>query len=207
MSQTSAKSWVIAAVACALVLGGAMLAIEGANPAGVGAAVRWTGRLAFAFFWPSYVGGALTTLFGDRFQPLKRRGRSLGLAFAAVIAVHLGLVTWLCWIGEAPPLATFIIFWTAAVWVFALAAASIRHVSRAVGPAGWWVLRNIGMTYIALAFAFDFLRPQHPLTTVKIVEYLPFAALSLLGPLLKAVAWIGHALQKTDSHQLNARVK
>lgn len=204
---TGARSWIIAAVASALALAGAMLAVKGANQAGVGAAVLWTGRLAFAFFWPSYVGGALTTLFGDRFLPLRQRGRSLGLAFAAVIAVHLSLVAWLCWIGGAPPLATFIIFGTAAVWVFALAVTSIKRVSRAVGPAGWWVLRNIGMNYIALAFASDFLRLQHPLTLVRIAEYAPFAALSVLGPLLRVLAWLSHALQGAGSGQLDARAK
>jgi hypothetical protein len=206
-TSSGAGSWIIAAVASALALGGAMLAMKGANQAGVGAAVLWTGRLAFAFFWPSYVGGALTTLFGDRFLPLRQRGRSLGLAFAAVIAVHLSLVAWLCWIGGAPPLATFIIFGAAAVWVFALAVTSIKQVSRAVGPAGWWLLRKIGMNYIALAFASDFLRPQHPITAVRIAEYVPFAALSVLGPLLRVLAWLSRILQKTGPRPLNARAK
>jgi hypothetical protein len=138
---------------------------------------------------------------------LRQRGRSLGLAFAAVIAVHLSLVAWLCWIGGAPPLATFIIFGAAAVWVSALAVASIKQVSRAVGPAGWWLLRNVGMNYIALAFASDFLRPQHPITAVKVAEYVPFAALSVLGPLLRVLAWLSRALQKTGSRPLDARAK
>jgi hypothetical protein len=184
-----------------------MLAIRGAQQAGVEAAVLWTGRLAFLFFWPSYVGGALATLFGDRFRPLKQRSRSLGLAFAAVIAVHLSLVAWLCWLGDGPPLGTFIIFGIAAVWVFALAVSSIKGVARAVGPAGWWVLRNIGMNYIALAFASDFLRPQHPMTALKVAEYVPFAALSVLGPLLRVLAWLSRMLQRTGPRPLDARAK
>jgi len=194
----------MAAIAAALALGGAMIAMKGAHRAGVEAAVVWTGRLAFVFFWPSYVGGALPTLFGERFQPLKRRGRTLGLAFAAVIAVHLSLVAWLCAIGDAPPLQTFIIFGIAAVWVAALAACSIRRVAREVGPAGWWVLRNIGMNYIALVFALDFLRIQHPLSLLKVAEYGPFAALSVLGPLLRALAWFSRQLNRAGARPLDA---
>jgi hypothetical protein len=191
-----AGSWIIAAAASALALGGAMLAIRGADRAGVETAVAWTGRLAFAFFWPSYVGGALATLFGSRFQPLKRRGRALGLGFAAVIAVHLSLVAWLSWVGEPPTVGTFIVFGMAAFWVFALAAASIKRVSIEIGPAGWWVLRNIGMNYIALAFALDFLRIQQAWTLPKLAEYVPFAVLSVLGPLLRLLAWMKKLLRE-----------
>jgi hypothetical protein len=177
-----------------------MVAIHGLHRAGVEAAVTWTGRLAFAFFWPSYVGGALATLFGERFLPLKRRGRALGLAFAAVIAVHLSLVAWLCWIGHSPPLTTFIVFGIAATWVFALAMCSLKGVSKNVGPAGWWVLRNIGMNYIAFAFAFDFVKIGPGVTQAKIIEYLPFAALSVLGPLLRLLSWLSRMLRGDTSH-------
>ena len=199
-----AGPWIAAALASALALGGAMLAANGAHRAGVEDAVRWTGRLAFAFFWPSYVGSALTTLFGDRFQPLRRQGRALGLAFAAVIAVHLSLVGWLCWIGDGPPAATFVLFGIAAFWVFALATSSIKPVAREIGPAGWWVLRNIGMNYIALVFALDFVRTQHPFSLFKAVEYLPFAALAVLGPLLRLAAWFSRASRGTGFHPLDA---
>jgi hypothetical protein len=84
---------------------------------------------------------------------------------------------------------------------------SIKDVARAVGPAGWWVLRNVGMNYIALAFASDFLRPQHPITAVKVAEYVPFAALSVLGPLLKVLAWLSRMLQKTGSRPLDSRAR
>jgi hypothetical protein len=207
VSSDAGGSWIAAAVASALVLAAAMLALKGGHQAGVEAAVLWTGRLAFAFFWPSYVGAALATLFGERFQPLRRQGRSLGLGFAAVIAVHLCLVAWLCWIGDAPPLQTFIIFGTAAVWVLALAAASVKRVARDVGPAGWWVLRNVGMNYIALVFAADFVRTQHPFTWVKTIEYLPFAALSILGPLFRLLAWVSRLSHKADPRPLDMGVK
>jgi hypothetical protein len=193
--RRGARPWIIAAVALALALAVAMLVRKGGDRAGVEAAILWTGRLAFAFFWPSYVGGALTTLFGRPFQGLKALGRSLGLGFAAVIGVHLSLVAWLCWMGHPPPVLTFLVFGIAAAWVFALAACSMEQVSRWVGPAGWWVLRNIGMNYIAFVFAFDFVRIDPTFTPLKAAEYFPLAALSVLGPTLRLLAWLTRLLR------------
>ena len=188
--------WIAGAALAALGTAGGAFALHGAGQHGAGTALFLTGRLAFLFFWPSYAGGALATLFGSAFQAVRRRARPLGLAFAAVIAVHLSVVGWLCWIGGAPPLQTFLIFGVAAGWVLALAACSIERVSRAVGAGGWWILRNIGMNYILFAFASDFLRPQHPMTMLKALEYLPFAALCVLGPLLRLLAWLSRVLHE-----------
>jgi hypothetical protein len=46
-------------------------------------------------FWPAYTGSVLTTLFGPAFEPIKRRTREFGLAFASAHLVHLALVAWL----------------------------------------------------------------------------------------------------------------
>ena len=189
-----ARAWMAAAAGGALLIIVAVLAARGVDRAGIETAVSLTGRLAFAFFVPSYVGSALVTLFGGRFGAVKRQARSLGLGFATVIAIHLCLVGWQCLIGDAPPIATILIFGLAAAWVAGLAAGSIEAVSQAIGAPGWWVLRNIGMNYIALAFALDFLNLEHFKTPVKAIEYLPFAALSVLGPLLRASAWATRSL-------------
>jgi hypothetical protein len=178
-------------MALALALGA--FVVWGPGTAGTVAALRLTARLAFLFFWSSYVGGALVTLFGQRFQPLRRRARAFGLAFGAVLAVHLGLVSWSCWIGDTPSLQTFAIFGLGAAWVLLLVVSSIDRVGHALGDTGWWVLRNIGMNYIAFAFALDFLGFQHPATLLK-ASYLPFALLSLLGPLIKLIAWLRRQL-------------
>jgi hypothetical protein len=184
-----ALPWVGAGAALAIVIAIGALTLRGDGATGTETAVSLTGRLAFFFFWPSYVGSASVTLFGEALQPLKRRARALGLAFSAVIVVHLTLISWLCWIGKAPPLQTFIVFGLAAFWVVLLVLCSAERIGRALGKLGWWVLRNIGMNYIALVFALDFVR-LHPPTFLKEVEYLPFAAMSVSGPLLLLAAWI-----------------
>jgi hypothetical protein len=177
-----------AAAGAAIALAVSVIAQLGVGRTGTEAALRLTARLAFMFFWPSYVGGALVTLFGPAFQPIKRRAREFGLAFAAVLAVHLGLIAWLCWIGSAPPARVFAIFGMGAIWTYLLALCSIEWLGRAVGSVGWWVLKNIGMNYIAYAFASDFLAPLHHGTARRLSEYIPFAVLAVLGPALRLAA-------------------
>jgi hypothetical protein len=167
----------------------------GVGKTGTGTALRLTARLAFLLFWPSYVGGALVTLLGPTFRLIKRRARELGLAFAAVLAVHLGLVGWLCWIGSAPPARIFVIFGVGVLWACLLALFSIERLGRLGGSMGWWILRNIGMNYIAFAFALDFLTPLHKGTAGHLAAYLPFAVLAVLGPPLRVIAALKLAAQ------------
>jgi hypothetical protein len=59
--------------------------------AGTQVALQATARLSFVLFWPAYSAAALAALFGPSFQPLRRRVREFGLAFAAAHLVHLEL--------------------------------------------------------------------------------------------------------------------
>ena len=56
--------WMIGAFGGALALAVAVLADYGTGAAGIGQAVRYTARWSFLFFWLSYTGGAMATLFG-----------------------------------------------------------------------------------------------------------------------------------------------
>lgn len=141
-------------------------------------------------FWPSYAAGALVVLFGAAFTPLKRRARVLGLAFAAVLSVHLGLVGALSAIGAAPAAQVFILFGPGVACALLLTIASIDGVRRAIGAAGWRLLNNVGMNYLAFDFAVDFLRRQPSTSAIRQLEYLPFAALAVLGPALRLLAWL-----------------
>jgi hypothetical protein len=189
-----AGQWSAAGVVLALLLTGGALAGAGLDRAGVELGLRLTARLAAVAFFPSYAAGALVALFGQRFAPLKRRARALGLAFAAVLAVHLGLVAALCAIGAAPGARVFLIFGPGALCALAMAAASLEPVARRLGPASWWLLRNVAMNYIALDFAIDFWR-REPLTSQRgLIEYLPFAVLAAAAPTLRLAAWLKQRL-------------
>lgn len=125
---------------------------------GVTAGLRLTARLGFAWFWLSYAGPPAVRLL----SPGRAQGadpwRAFGLAFAATLAVHLALLAELCRLGHVPSLLTFAIFGSAAAWVAALALASFPPIARAIGPRVFRVVARIGMPWVLLAFADDFVR-------------------------------------------------
>lgn len=183
-------AWAGAGFGLALLLTAAAIVGQGLDRPGIELGLRLTARLAFLPFWAAYAGGALVVLFGQGFAPVKRRARELGLAFAAVLAVHLGLVSALCAIGATPSAHVFLIFGPGVACALLLAIASIEPVGRAIGPAGWWGLRNLAMNYLAFDFAVDFVRRQPPTSALQALMYLPFAAFAVLGPALRLAAWI-----------------
>jgi hypothetical protein len=127
MIALRSNPWVWMAMAFCVSLGLAIgvLAFFGDEQRGVSIALQATARLAFLFFWPAYVGGALNSLFGDLFMSIRRHARELGLAFAAALLVHLGLVVRLCALGSPPSPETFGIFGLAAGFTYLLAVLSV----------------------------------------------------------------------------------
>ena len=166
------------------------LGIWGARERGTDAALAATARISFLLFWLSYVGSAMAAVFGQTFQPLKLRGREFGLAFASAHLVHVGLVAWLCAIGYGPGVSVFLFFGIALVWTYLLALFSISRLRKSLHPLGWWLMSNVGMNYIAYAFAVDFLRHPFDLGARHLVEYLPFAILAVVGPILRLVPFV-----------------
>jgi hypothetical protein len=189
-AQHNASVWMLLAFCAACCLAGLTFAALGVGEHGTDVALQVTARLSFLLFWLAYVGGALATLFGPLFEPLKRHVRHFGLAFASAHLIHIASVAWLVQIGAAPAVGTFVFFGIAALWVYLLALFSIEGLQRMIGPKVWWLLRAIGLNYIAYAFAIDFLKVS-PINSFKhLVGYLPFAVLSVLGPTLCLAAFI-----------------
>lgn len=190
-ARQNSRIWIASAFSASLGVAVCIIAVFGVKR-GVGLALPATARLAFAFFWLAYTGAALTSLFGDVFSPLRARARELGLAFSAALLVHLALVACLCVIGPAPGLGTFVVFGVAAGFTYLLALLSIQRVRQALPQKLWPPIRFVAMNYIAFAFLLDFARlPSHDLFTE--VRYLPFAALAIIGPILKLSAWAAQA--------------
>jgi hypothetical protein len=155
----------------------------------LGIALKTSARIAFLFFWPAYAGGALTSLFSDAFSPLRRHARDLGLAFAGALLVHLTLVAYLCAAGHAPPAKTFAVFGPAAVLTYLLVLFSIDQMRQAIPASFWRVILAVAMNYIMLAFIDDFIRFRF--TDLRdFLLYFPFAALAIIGPLLRLAAWM-----------------
>jgi hypothetical protein len=199
IKRQSTALWMGLAFVVALGLAAAVLAIDGADHKGLVMGLRLTARWSFLLFWVAYSGGAMAVLFGPAFEPLARRGREFGLAYAAAQLIHLGLVVWLFQISSRPPLSglLFVFFAIGIFWTYLLAIFSFGGLAKTLGSKGWRVLRFVGLNYILLAFAFDFVPPVIHLVVRPgpahygawgLVAYLPFAALSAAAPVLVVAA-------------------
>ena len=189
MPPRSANWWIGSALGVNLSLALIILAVRGSDEHGTSLALAVTARVAFLWFFAAYAGGALATLFGPTFQPLKRLGRELGLAFASALLVHLVVVAWLCWIGATPPIGVFMFFGPVAVLTFVLALLSFGSLHTALGPKWWQLVRIIGMNVILYAFLMDFMKDPLHGGVRRLVEYVPFTAMAILAPLLRLSAW------------------
>jgi hypothetical protein len=188
-ARPNAAVWMGSAFCAALGLAALVLAALGTGERGTDVALQVTARFSFLLFWAAYTAGAMTALFGSAFEPVKRRAREFGLAFASAHLVHLALVAWLTYIGHVPARGVFVFFGIAVLWTYLLALLSIRRLQQALGSNGWWFLRVVGLNYIAYAFASDFLRYPQPASIKYLVGYVPFAVLSVAGPLLCLAAF------------------
>jgi hypothetical protein len=189
MARPKFLIWILAGFCAAFLLAAGVLGVAGTNDKGINAALAATGRLSFLLFWPSYTGSALVTLFGPRFQPIRRNGREFGLAFASAHLVHLGLVGWLCAIGAAPTAGVFVLFGIAAFSLYLLAVLSVPAIGMKLAPRDWRLLRLVTMTYIAYAFAVDFLTHPQVAGIKDMLAYLPFSSLLIGGFLLRLAAF------------------
>ena len=76
----------------------------------------------------------------------------------------------------------------AAVFAYLLVVLSVDSLRRALPSKAWPILRTVAMSYIAFAFILDF--KKFPLSDSRqIIEYVPFAALSIVAPLLRLAVW------------------
>jgi hypothetical protein len=177
-----------------LAIAATLLAYYGTDPDGLALAVRMTARWSFLFFWLSYAGGALATVFGPGFSALARRARPLGLAFASALMVHIGLVVWLgVAIGQIPLQGGLLWFFLLAlVFTVVVALLSFGIGTRALGR--WWrPLLVVATTYILISFGLDFVQGAAGMTGqgwLYAAEYLPFAVLSLVAIPLRLAAHV-----------------
>jgi hypothetical protein len=186
--------WMIGAVGGGVALAGAVLADHGTGLDGIGQAVRYTARWSFLFFWLSYAGGAMAILFGPAFAGLAGSARHLGLAFAAALQVHIGLVVWLgVVVGQIPLQGGLLLFFLVALFFsYLLALLSFGVGMRSLGRL-WRPLLLLGATYILVAFGRDFVLGALDPTNQHwphAAEYLPFALLSLIAIPLRLAAFL-----------------
>jgi len=197
-SSSDARVWMAGALIASCAVSACVVVTIGANERGIDDALLVTGRMSFLLFWPAYVGSAAAALFGSSLNVLKRQARNFGLAFASAHIVHLFLVAWLCYIGAAPPVGTFVFFGVAVVWTYLLAIISIGRLQIAVGQRMWRLINVVGLNYIAFAFSFDFMRFPPDLSFRYVVLYLPFVLLTIGCFGLRICAWAARQV-RSDS--------
>jgi hypothetical protein len=189
-TKSAAWLWMALAFAAALALAAGVLVTFGAAERGTDIALQMTARFSFLLFWLAYTGGGLAVILGPAVEPVRLHGREFGLSFASAHLVHIGLVVWLCWIGAVPGTGVFLFFGPPLATIYVLALFSIRSIQQMIGHVLWRVLRTVGMTYIAYAFAADFIRAPLSSDTRHLVMYTPFAVLSIAGPVLHALSFV-----------------
>ena len=189
MRKIGAAAWMVAAFLVGLATVVTVYAV-GAPMHRLGMALRATARWSFLLFCLATYGGALTALLGSVFQPLARRGRDLGLAFAAAHQVHFALVAWLLYSSPyAIPRLYLIVFSIGVFWVYVLAAFSLSSkLSAWLGPPRWKIVRTIGVEYLAFAFAFEFANRILDGNRANALHYFPLFAAAVAGPLLRIAA-------------------
>jgi hypothetical protein len=193
--KSRAALWMGSAFTVAFALAVAVVGFKGVNPKGIATALQVTARWSFVLFWPAYTGSAMTALSGSAFKVISERGREFGLAYASAHLVHVGLVAWLYRLSPQPPVsqASFLFFGVGIVCTYSLAVFSIGRLSGLLGAGLWRTLRMVALNYIAAAFFADFI--VNPLQRgieywgiLRILWYLPFAILVVVGPVMRVVA-------------------
>jgi hypothetical protein len=183
------SSWMITGFCVALASVAVAFAVFGAGGRGTAAALKLSAMWSFLLFWLAYAGSAVAALFGPRFAGWARRGRELGLSFAAALLVHVAVVLWHYRIATEP-VGAMLFFWAGVACTSALALFSLPQLRAALGPRLWWLFCTVALEYIALVFAEDFILiplrggyEKYPLI------YLPFAVTLIAGAGLRFVAF------------------
>ena len=189
--QSRAAPWMGAGLLGSVALATAALVWHGTGRSGTVTALQLTARWAYLLFWPAYAGGALASLFGARFQPLARRARVLGLAFAAAMLGHITMIVRLYAISarEPIPLSSAIYFGIGLVFAYTLALFSIPTLAARLSARARQWLFTLGLEYIALAFLRDFLHDPFARGLDHLLGYLPFVALAGLALLLRVIVY------------------
>jgi hypothetical protein len=185
----SGAAWPLTSVGIAVVSAAIVFAVFGAGGQGTTLALQVTGRWSFLLFWLAYAGSAAASLVGPRLAGWARRGRELGLSFAATQFFHVGIVLWHYHIATEP-VGAMVFFWAGVLCTGLLALFSIPRLRHALGPRLWRMFCTVALEYIALVFAADFIvMPLRGGYEKYPLSYLPFAVLLAGGASLRFAAW------------------
>ncbi len=149
----------------------AFLQFAGTSDDNLNALLRLTARTSFMIYLLIFVARPLWQLSkADWSRRLLRERRSLGIAFAAMHTVHLGLIAYRY--GTVPGLqyevSNGIFGGTAYALIYLMLITSFDAPARAIGPKNWRRLHKTGLYFIGLIFVATLLpEPGQPLFTME----------------------------------------
>lgn len=132
------------------------LAPSAYDEARIGAALRWTARLAFFVYLVVFVARPLRQLVPNAFTASLLRIRPyVGLAFASVMTVHLAIIAWryAFVLGELPGIPELFAGGIAYTLLFLMAITTFPAPARALGWRNWGRLHKTGLYWVGAVFA------------------------------------------------------
>ncbi len=130
-----------------------------------------TARIAFMIFLVVFVARPLAQLYRNRATRwLLAERRSIGIAFAAVHSVHLGLIAYRFSVipGLEYGIVEALFGGTAYLLMYLMLVTSFDAPARAIGPRAWRRLHKTGLYFIGFIFVVTLLpEPDEPLFTIE----------------------------------------
>lgn len=164
----------------------------------LGMLLRLTARLSFMIFLLVFVARPLRQLVRTPLTTwLVRERRSLGIAFAAMHSVHLGLIAFRFSTipGLEYPTSNALIGGTAYLLMYLMLITSFDVPARSIGARSWRRLHKTGLYFIGFIFVATLLPyPGEPIFTL---ERAWFVTLTVLAVFVRLTAWF--AVRKARS--------
>lgn len=138
----------------------AVTLLRGADADVLGEALRFTARIAFFAYLLIFVARPLQQLGGP--AVLRTNRRFLGIAFAAVMTVHLGFIVWLHGfvIDVEIPLLILGAGGFAYALTYSMLITSFDRTTAMLGPRNWRRLHKAGLYWIGIVFAYTLAAAQ-----------------------------------------------
>jgi DMSO/TMAO reductase YedYZ heme-binding membrane subunit len=187
MSTNDKKNWqvFVAAFALTLLLSVLWLAVGTADDESIRASLRYSAQLAFALYLVVLVARPLQQLLRKDWTALLLRNRRLvGVAFAAVMTAHLGLIAWR--FGSQPELEFSFPFVGATAYLifYLMLITSFDGPRKAMSLKAWKFLHRTGL--VVAAFIFGLPRSLDDLSDP---DYLKFGIPFAIALLIRVIAW------------------
>jgi DMSO/TMAO reductase YedYZ heme-binding membrane subunit len=190
LSRNDRQNWSVFAATLALTGGLALLwlAAGDTSDAAIRVPIRHTAQLAFALYLLVLVARPLRQLLQQDWTAVLLRNRRLvGVAFAATMTTHLGLIAYR--FGSQPeleyPLFNLLVGASAYAFFYLMLITSFDGPRKALGPKAWKRLHRSGLVVAAIIFGLP-----RSLDDLSDPDYLKFGVPFAIAILIRTTAWL-----------------